>query len=202
MEHVRGKRVAVLVEKLYEDLELWYPVLRFREAGASVTIVGPRAGESYPSKHGYPAKAEASAIEVKAADFDAIIIPGGYSPDHIRRHKEMVDLVTQAMKLGKVVASICHGPWVLCSTRMLKGRRLTGFHSIRDDVENAGATWEDAACLPDRDLRGPGRARRPPGLRRDRPDGSVPLNQPARGAPPSRRPHAGRPGRWPGRLRP
>src|SRR5438309_685416 len=99
MEHVRGKRVAVLVEKFYEDLELWYPVLRLREAGAKVTIVGPKAGETYASKHGYPAKAEASASEVKAADFDAIIIPGGYSPDHMRRHKEMVDLVTQGMKL-------------------------------------------------------------------------------------------------------
>ena len=98
MDQAQGKRVAVLVEKLYEDLELWYPALRLREAGATVTIVGPKAGESYPSKHGYPAKADASASEVKAADFDAIIIPGGYSPDHIRRHKAMIDLVAEAAR--------------------------------------------------------------------------------------------------------
>ncbi len=152
MDHIQGKRIAVLVEKLYEDLELWYPVLRFREASAVVTIVGPQAGESYPSKHGYPAKADRSAADVKATDFDAIVIPGGYSPDHIRRHKAMIDLVAEAARLGKVLASICHGPWVLCSTKALKGRRLTGFYSIRDDVENAGGIWEDAACVRDSNL--------------------------------------------------
>src|SRR4051812_47561455 len=152
MEHLKGRRVAVLVEKIYEDLELWYPVLRLREAGAIVTIVGPKAGETYPSKHGYPAKAEASASDVKAEDFDGIVIPGGYSPDHIRRHKEMIELVTKAMKLGKVVGSICHGPWVLCSTKALTGRKLTGFYSIRDDVENAGGIWEDDACIRDGNL--------------------------------------------------
>src|SRR5262249_31582051 len=88
MENVKGKSVAVLVEKFYEGLDLWYPVLRLREAGCTVRIVGPKAGETYSSKHGYPAKADAAASEVKAADFDAIVIPGGYSPDHMRRHKE------------------------------------------------------------------------------------------------------------------
>jgi protease I len=149
VEHVKGKRVAVLVEKIYEDLELWYPVLRLREAGALVKIVGPKAGETYPSKHGYPARADVSATEVKAADFDAIVIPGGYSPDHMRRHPAMVEMVTQGIKLGKVVASICHGPWMLCSSKAIKGRRITGFYAIRDDVENAGAIWEDAACVRD-----------------------------------------------------
>ncbi len=94
----KGKRVAVLVEKFYEDLELWYPVLRLREAGCDVKIVGPKAGETYASKHGYPAKSDVAASEVKAADFDAVIIPGGYSPDHMRRHPAMVDLVTQAAR--------------------------------------------------------------------------------------------------------
>ena len=122
MSNVKGKRVAVLVEKFYEDLELWYPVMRLREAGCDVKIVGPKAGETYASKHGYPAKAEVAASEVKASDFDAIIIPGGYSPDHMRRHPPMVDLVTQAAKQGKILASICHGPWMLCSAKCLKGR--------------------------------------------------------------------------------
>ena len=152
MESIKGKRIAVLVEKIYEDLELWYPVLRLRESGCDVKIVGPKAGESYPSKHGYPAKADVAASEVKAEDFDAVIIPGGYSPDHMRRHKSMVDLVSNAMKLNKVVASICHGPWMLCSAKCLKGRKLTSFSAVRDDVENAGGIWQDAECVRDGNL--------------------------------------------------
>ena len=87
---------------------------------ADVTIVGPRAGETYLSKHDYPARSDAAADEVKAQDLDAVIIPGGYSPDHMRRHPAMVDLVTQAGQMGKVLAAICHGPWMLCSARCLK----------------------------------------------------------------------------------
>jgi protease I len=152
MSDIQGKRVAVLVEKFYEDLELWYPVLRLREAGCEVHIVGPRAGESYASKHGYLARADTTASAVKAEDFDAIIIPGGYSPDHMRRSRPMVELVTEAARQGKILAAICHGPWMLCSAKCLKGRRVTGFYAIRDDVENAGGIWEDAACVRDRNM--------------------------------------------------
>lgn len=150
--NLKSKRVAVLVEKLYEDQELWYPVLRLREAGCAVSIVGPKAGESYASKYGYPAKADVSAEDVRASDFDAIIIPGGYSPDHMRRHKAMVDLVSDGARQGLLLAAICHGGWMLCSARCLKGRRVTGFHSIRDDVENAGGIWQDGACVQDGNL--------------------------------------------------
>ena len=152
MDNVRDKRIAVLVEKMYEDLELWYPVLRLREAGCLVRIVGPKAGETYPSKHGYPAKADTAASDVTAGDFDAVVIPGGYSPDHMRRHKPMVDLVTEAARGGKVVAAICHGPWMLCSAKCLKGRKVTGFFAIRDDVENAGGIWQDAPMVRDGNL--------------------------------------------------
>ena len=152
MSNLRGKRVAVLVEKFYEDLELWYPILRLREAGATVQIVGPKAGETYPSKHGYPALSDIAASDVNAADLDALIIPGGYSPDHMRRHPAMVDLVTKAAQMGKVLAAICHGPWMLCSARCLKGRKVTSFFAIRDDVENAGGIWQDAACVRDGNL--------------------------------------------------
>ena len=152
MSNLRGKRVAVLVEKFYEDLELWYPVLRLREAGATVQIVGPKAGETYPSKHGYPALSDIAASDVNAADLDALIIPGGYSPDHMRRHPPMVDLVIKAAQMGKVLAAICHGPWMLCSARCLKGRKVTSFFAIRDDVENAGGIWQDAACVRDGNL--------------------------------------------------
>ncbi|MFO0907120.1 MAG: type 1 glutamine amidotransferase domain-containing protein [Isosphaeraceae bacterium] len=142
-------RAAVLVEKLYEDLELWYPVLRLREAGITVKIVGPRSGETYLSKHGYPAKADESISQGMADHFDAVIVPGGYSPDHMRRHRLMVDLVAQAAQAGKVVAAICHGPWMLCSARCIQGKRVTGFYAIRDDVENAGGIWEDAPVVRD-----------------------------------------------------
>ena len=149
MSDVAGKKVAVLLEKFYEDLELWYPVLRLREAGCVVKIVGPKVGETYLSKHGYPAKPDTSMNEVSASDFDAVIIPGGYSPDHMRRHKAMTDFVTDAAKQGKVLAAICHGPWMLCSAKCLQGKKVTGFYAIRDDVENAGGIWVDHAVVVD-----------------------------------------------------
>lgn len=152
MNQVKGKRVAVLVEKLYEDLELWYPVLRLREAGCAVKVVGPKAGESYASKHGYPAVADTSISQVGADDFDALIVPGGYAPDHMRRHRAMIDLVAAVARDGKPVAAICHGGWMLCSARCLEGRKITGFHSIRDDVENAGGVWQDAEVVRDGNL--------------------------------------------------
>lgn len=152
MQNIKSKRIAVLVEKLYEDLELWYPVLRLREAGCDVKIVGPKAGQTYLSKHDYPARSDVAASEVKAEDFDVIIIPGGYSPDHMRRDRAMVDLVKHASEQGRVLAAICHGPWMLCSAKCLQGRKVTSFAAVRDDVENAGGLWQDAPCVRDRNL--------------------------------------------------
>lgn len=142
-------RVLMLVEKTYEDLELWYPKLRLEEAGHEVVLCGPEAGKEYPSKHGYPARSDVAAKDVTAADFDALIIPGGYSPDHMRRTPAMVALVKQFDQQQKPIASICHGPWMLCSARAVAGRRVTSFLSIKDDLENAGARWEDAAVVVD-----------------------------------------------------
>jgi protease I len=145
---IAGKRVAVLLEQQYQELEVWYPVYRLQEAGCQVSLVGPEAGKSYPSKLGYPAKADVSAHDVSANDFDAIVIPGGFAPDYIRRHEAMLKLVRELNAAGKPVAAVCHGPWVLCSTPALKGKKATGFHSIRDDVVNAGATWvEQEVCV-------------------------------------------------------
>jgi protease I len=145
-----GKRIAVLVEQKYEELELWYPVYRFREAGATVTLVGPEAGKSYPSKLGYPAKADKAAADVSAADFDAVIIPGGFCPDYLRRSQAILKLVRDAHAAGKILAAICHGPWVLCSTDALRnGRKATSFFAIKDDMTNAGATWADAEVVVD-----------------------------------------------------
>ena len=145
-----GKRLAVLVEQHYEELELWYPVLRFREAGAMVTLVGPEAGVTYPSKLGYPAKADVAAKDADMSQFDGLLIPGGFCPDYIRRSEAMLKLVRQAVALNKPIAAICHGPWVLCSTDALRGgRKATSYPSIKDDMINAGATWVDAEVVED-----------------------------------------------------
>jgi protease I len=147
---LKDKRIAVLVENIYEDLELWYPVLRFREEGADVTIVGPEAGHTYESKHGYPAKVDRAAESVRGDGFDAVIIPGGYAPDHMRRNAAMKKLVGDALAAGKVVAAICHGGWMLAShPKLMKGRKVTCFHAIADDMTNAGATYTDAEVVVD-----------------------------------------------------
>jgi protease I len=147
--NLSNKRVAVLVEQQYQELEVWYPVYRLREAGCEVVLVGPKAGETYPSKLGYPAKADVSAADVTADRFAAVVIPGGFSPDYVRRSGPMLKLVRDIHAQGKPVAAICHGPWVLCSTTALKGRKATGFHSIKDDMVNAGATFVDQEVCVD-----------------------------------------------------
>jgi protease I len=144
-----GKRAAVLVEQQYQELEVWYPTYRLREAGCRVTLVGPEAGQTYPSKLGYPAKSDKAARDVSADDFDLIVVPGGFAPDFIRRTEAMVRLVSEMAEQGKLVAAICHGPWVLCSTQALKGRKATCFFAIKDDVINAGAKYTDAEVVRD-----------------------------------------------------
>ena len=153
-----GKRVAVLVEQKYEELEVWYPVYRLREAGCEVVLVGPEAGKTYPSKLGYPAVADVSAKDARADQFDAVIIPGGIAPDYIRRSESMLKLVRDLFAKGKPVAAVCHGPWVLCSVRLpqggtvLAGRKVACFHSIKDDVANAGGTYVDQEVVIDGNL--------------------------------------------------
>jgi protease I len=147
-----NKRVAVLVEQQYQEMEVWYPLYRLREAGCKVTLVGPEAGQTYPSKLGYPAKSDKAAKDVSANDFDAIVIPGGFAPDFLRRHESVVRLVSDMAEQGKVVAAICHGPWVLCSTQALKGKKATCFFAIKDDVINAGAKYSDAEVMRDGNL--------------------------------------------------
>ncbi len=149
---LKGKRIAILVDNLYQDQEVWYPYFRFQEAGAEVVTVGAKAGETYTSKHGYPIKSEKSYEEVRAADFDGVVVPGGYAPDLIRRHAAANRFVHDMDKQGKLVASICHGAWVLCSADMLKGRKATCFFAIKDDVIHAGAKYEDAEVVVDGNL--------------------------------------------------
>jgi deglycase len=149
---LQGRRAAVLVEQMYQELEVWYPVYRLREAGCKVTLIGPEAGQSYASKLGYPVKSDKAAREVTADDFDVLIIPGGYAPDHMRRCEPMIRLTSTMAEQGKIVAAICHGPWMLCSTQALKGRRVTCFFAIKDDVINAGGDYVDAEVVRDANI--------------------------------------------------
>lgn len=147
-----GKRVAILAENNYQDLELWYPLLRLQEEGAEVKVVGTGSAETYTSKHGYPVTADVTADRVSADEFDAVIIPGGYAPDLMRRYPAMVRLVREAFQQGKIVAAICHAGWMLVSADVLRGRRATSFFAIKDDMVNAGAEWVDEEVVRDGNL--------------------------------------------------
>lgn len=156
---LQGKRIAILAEDNYEDLELWYPLLRMQEARAEVTIVGMPDAEEYYSKHGYPVQVSAAANEVSADEFDAVIIPGGYAPDRMRRHPPMLELVRGIYERDGVVAFICHAGWVPISAGIVKGKQVTSVSAIKDDLLNAGAEWVDQEVVQDGNLissRGPG----------------------------------------------
>ncbi len=147
-----GKRVVVLAEEMYEDPELWYPYYRMQEAGAEVVLAGTGSAEVYQSKHGYPVRVDVTAGELNPAEVDAVIVPGGFAPDRLRRYPEVLNLVRQVFDAGGVVASICHGPWVLVSAGVLRGRRATSVAAIKDDVANAGAEWINGEVVRDGNL--------------------------------------------------
>ncbi|TKJ28827.1 MAG: protease [Chloroflexi bacterium B3_Chlor] len=149
---LKGKRIAVLAEDYYQELELWYPVLRLREAGAEVIVVGTGSADTYTSKHGYPVTVDMPVDQVQASDFDALVVPGGYAPDRLRRYPAVNNLAREIFLQGKVVASICHGAWVLVSADILRGRTATCFSGIKDDVINAGATYIDQEVVQDGNL--------------------------------------------------
>ena len=147
----RKQRVLVFVDQIYEDLELWYPKLRLIEAGMDVVVAGPEK-ITYAGKNGYPCKADQTLDETHANDFDALVIPGGFAPDKLRRIPKVLDLVRDFDKAGKPIAMICHAGWVPISAKILKGRKVTGVSAIRDDLENAGATFLDQAVVVDKNL--------------------------------------------------
>jgi len=150
MSELNGKRVLIFVGNDYEDMELQYPKYRFREAGAEVVVAGEQAGETYKGKHGYPQVAETSFDDLDAADFDGVIVPGGWMPDKLRRFDKVKQLVADFEKDGKLIASICHGPWIDISAGVVKGYTYTSTPGIKDDLENAGATWVDEVVHVDR----------------------------------------------------
>lgn len=145
-----GKGLAVvLAEHIYENLELHYPRLRLIEAGYDVRVVGPKKGESYTSKEGYPVVADATFEDFEPASVKILVIPGGFAPDKLRRYPACNDLVAEVWKAGGIVGAICHAGWVPISAKIVRGRRLTSVSAIRDDLENAGATWVDEPCVVD-----------------------------------------------------
>ena len=147
-----GKRVAVLAEANYEDLELWYPLIRMREAGAEAFVVGTGSAGTYHGKHGVPATVDAEADTVSAGQFDAIIVPGGWAPDRLRRYPSVLNLVKEANDQGKIIGAICHAGWVLVSAQILRGKTMTCVKAIKDDVTNAGATYVDQEVVRDGNL--------------------------------------------------
>jgi protease I len=147
-----GKRVAMLVEEGFEDAELTGPMDGLRAAGVTVTLVGPAAGRQYTGKRGAVVTSDAAAGRVKAADFDAVVVPGGYAPDRMRLRHAMVDLAREAFAAGKPVAAICHGPQLLISADILAGRTLTCWPSIAVDVRNAGGLYVDRPVAVDGNL--------------------------------------------------
>jgi protease I len=145
-------KVAVLIEDQYQVLEVWYPYLRLREDDIETVLVGTGRKKEYQSKEGYPAAEELSIKKARVEDFAGVVIPGGYAPDHLRRFAEVNSFVKEMFDKKKVVASICHGGWVLVSAGVLKGRKATSFSAIKDDVVNAGAEFLDKEVVVDGNL--------------------------------------------------
>ncbi|MBI4547477.1 MAG: type 1 glutamine amidotransferase [Ignavibacteriae bacterium] len=146
-----GKSIVFFAEEMYEDLELWYPKIRLTEEGARTVVAAPEA-RVYRGKNGYPVKADISLNDVRVNEYDALIIPGGYAPDKLRRYTKTLEITRQMFDEHKVVAFICHAGWVPISARILKGKKATSVRAIKDDMENAGALWEDKSVVVDGNL--------------------------------------------------
>jgi protease I len=146
---LKGKKILILVETFYNEFEFWYPFYRLKEAGAQVAVVGSGSADTYKSKAGLPVQADTTADKVAVADYDGVVIPGGYAPDHMRRYPAMVGLVKGFADADKLVAAICHAGWMLVSADIIRGRTVTSYFSIKDDLVNAGGNWVDKEVVVD-----------------------------------------------------
>jgi protease I len=156
-----GKRVLAFVDEEFEDLEMWYPVLRLREAGADVDIAGPKAKTVYHGKYGVPITSDFAFNEAAATGYDGLYVPGGWAPDKLRRYEHVLRITREIHGQGKPIAQICHAGWVLISAKIVNGYTMTSTPGIRDDLENAGAIWVDQEVVVDRNIIS---GRRPPDL--------------------------------------
>jgi len=146
------KKIAILVENLYDDRELLYPYYRLQEEGFTVELVGPEQNRIFKSKNGVPVRSDRASADVTADDYDALVVPGGFSPDYMRRTKATLEFTKAMHDSGKTIAAICHAPWLLISSIDLSGRKLAGFHTLKVDIENAGATYVDEEVVTDGNL--------------------------------------------------
>lgn len=158
---LQNKKVIALVDHEFEDLEHWYPVYRLREEGAEVHLVGPEADKTYIGKYGVPAKTDFAFSDITSADYDAILVPGGWAPDQLRRYPEVLTFLKEMDQAKKPIGQICHAGWVLISADILRGKTVTSTPGIKDDMTNAGATWVDEPVIVDGHLIS---SRRPPDL--------------------------------------
>jgi protease I len=147
-----GKKIAILVDEMYQVTEVWYPYYRFVEEGFEVDLIAAEAKKQYHSKEGYPCVSEIAASRADPGEYDCMIVPGGFAPDYMRRNKNVIEFANGMVNAGKVIAAVCHGGWLLCSTNVYKGRKATCFMAIRDDIKNAGAEYVDAECVVDGNL--------------------------------------------------
>jgi len=161
MPELDEQNILIFIGTDYEDLELWYPKLRLEEAGAKTLLAGLEAGAAHPGKHGYPAQAEASVNDLEAEMFDGLVIPGGWMPDKLRRDEKVKQITRDFDAAGKLVASICHGGWIVQSAGLCRGRTMTSTPGIRDDLVYAGAEWVDREVVVDGNFVS---SRRPPDL--------------------------------------
>jgi len=146
------KRVGVLVDFNYQELEVWYPLLRFKEAGYETFTIGSEGGKNYTSRLNYPCVSDCGIDDVSHETLDALVIPGGWCPDLLRKDKRIVELVRNMMQANKPVGSVCRGASLLCTAKCVTGRHLTCFESIKDDVEHAGGLYEDSPVVTDGNL--------------------------------------------------
>lgn len=151
MEH-KNKKFVAIIHQIFEDLELWYPVIRLREAGAEVVLAGEKAGNQYTGKNGVPATADIGYDDLDVNEYNGLIIPGGYAPDKMRRYPKVLGFVKQMDDAGKPIGIICHAGWVTISANILKGRKVTSVGAIKDDMVNAGANWVDEPVVVDKNL--------------------------------------------------
>jgi protease I len=147
-----AKKVAIMVDEMYQVIEVWYPYYRFVEAGLEVNLVAAEAKKQYHSKEGYPCVSEIAAGRANAGDYDCLVVPGGFAPDFMRRDAGVIKFANDMVRAGKVIAAICHGGWLLCSTEAYRGKKATCFMAIKDDIKNAGAEYIDAECVVDGNL--------------------------------------------------
>lgn len=150
---LKGKTIGILVGPLFEDLEFWAVLMRVQEEGAKTLVIGTQAGEVHTSKSGgLTAQAEVASSQVSSQDLDALLVPGGFAPDKMRRDPDMLRLVRELNQQGKVLGFICHAGWVAASAHILDGRPCTGSLGVKDDLENAGGIWVDAPAFRDKNL--------------------------------------------------